>query len=85
MANDAKKGPTTCGGIIASCRKALDAKDKEIQLSDLAIKAAKDDNTRLNKEVEKKNDQLSSIFRNPFVLIGAGIIAGLFLAPKVFH
>ena len=73
----------TCSDIITSCRKALGAKDKEIQLSDLAIKQAKDDNIRLNKEVEVKNDQLNSIFRNPIILIGAGLLAGLILFPKL--
>jgi peptidoglycan hydrolase CwlO-like protein len=69
----------TCSDLIKACDKALEAKDKEIKLSDLAVKTAKDDITRLNKEVEEKNGQLSAWYRNPVVLFVAGSIAGMFI------
>ena len=66
-----------CQDIVNACDKALDAKDREIEAQGQVVKilekAHKDDRTLIHKQ-EK---DLDSVFRNPTLLVGAGVIGGL--------
>jgi hypothetical protein len=70
---------TICNQVIKACDKALEDKNKQIKLSDLAIKKLTDDNTELNKKVEESEDKLGSFWRNPYFLVGLGILGTLIL------
>lgn len=76
------KSPVSCKDVIKAADKVLEEKNKEITLADLAIKVTKDDNERLNKLVEEKDHKLSSIWRNPWVLIGLGVLAGTIIKSR---
>lgn len=77
-------GPTKsladCSAALAACDKALAAKDKVIEAKNVVIKKQDDVNGMLTQRVVELENSQSSIFKNPFVLIGLGIIGGFVLA-----
>jgi hypothetical protein len=72
--------PPKCDDVLSLCDKALQAKDKELELCDLGLKQTLDQKVQLETEVKDLNDRSSSIFRNPFFLIGLGLVGGVLLA-----
>lgn len=69
-----------CSALIAACDKALEAKDNVIVAKDTIIKKQDDLNGMLNQRVIELENSQNSIFKNPFVLIGLGVIGGFVLA-----
>lgn len=72
----------SCDDIISACDGALDAKNKQIELSDLAIVQLKDQNVVLKDRAEEAEGKLSSIWRNPFVYLGVGFVTGVVLMKR---
>ena len=69
----------TCKPLIESCDKALAAQKEQIQIRDLRIKESTSQIDELTKTVKEKDEKLSSIFRNPWVYLGVGVLAGALL------
>lgn len=66
----------TCDQVLSLCDKALDAKDKELKLCNLGLVQTLDAKEALRLELEEVKDKQNSIFRNPFLYLGIGLIAG---------
>lgn len=75
-------GTPTCNEVLQACDKAFEAKKKEVQLCDLALKKSVDQNAALTKEIKDKEASGSSIFKNPFFLMGIGLVGGLIINRK---
>ncbi len=71
---------TKCSDVIAACDKAIAAKDGEISAKNDVIKKQDDVNAMLNQKVVDLEAKDRSIFRNPYVLIGVGLIGGFLIA-----
>jgi hypothetical protein len=69
----------TCPEVLSACAAAYDARVEELRLSDLALTQSKDNSVQLTKEVEEANAKLDSLWRNPYVLIGVGLLGGAIL------
>lgn len=65
-----------CQVVLDQCDKTIAAKDKALELSDLAIKDCVKANGELQTQVNNTNDQLSAWYRNPFIMFGIGVLAG---------
>lgn len=68
--------PVTCNQVIQACDKALEAKEKQLQLSDLALKQALDDRGKLQKDLESTRADKDAWYRNPGLWIAVGILVG---------
>ncbi len=73
----------SCDPIIKACDKALDAKNKQIKLSDLAIQQQKDVINKQGVVIAEQDAKLNSFFRSPIVLIVAGAVGALLLGKLV--
>lgn len=69
----------TCNDVLSLCGRALNARNAELKLSDLALKARTEQNVALLKAVESQERQLGAWYRNPFFLVGIGLIGGALL------
>jgi len=66
-----------CGEVIKTCDAALVAKNREIQLCRLGLVQSVDRIAGLEVELEKRNSQLQSPLRNPFVMGMVGVLVGI--------
>lgn len=66
-----------CDRALESCQKTIEAKNKEIQLCRLALVQSIDRAEGLSLELEHKNNQLQSVFRNPLAMTTFGILIGI--------
>lgn len=73
-----------CKEVIETCDKALDAKNKALQLSDLAIKECQKHVGDLTVEVNELRDSNTSILKNPIVwfLLGSAATATAYVFLK---
>lgn len=74
------RAETTCKDVITACDSALDSKNKEIQLNQLAIRQLTDQNTVLASDLTDAHESLNSWYRNPFVVGSIGALLGIFVA-----
>lgn len=70
----------TCDEVLNACDKALIAREYEVKLGDLAIKQLQERNTELVYRVEDLQKKESSIWRNPWLYFGLGVVGGFLLA-----
>lgn len=68
-------GPT-CDEVLGKCAKAVEAQERQIQLCDLALNIAVDQNAQLNLRVKELEESNQSIFKNPAVMIALGVVVG---------
>ena len=66
----------TCEAVLDSCDKALEAKKREIDLSDLGIKLRSDEIERLSKENSELRSKGSSLWSNHFLWATIGLFVG---------
>lgn len=71
-----KPTKTTCKDVIAACDKALVEKNKQLELSDLAIGTLKKQNGDLSSENESLRETNSKWYHNPYVMVVFGAAAG---------
>lgn len=69
--------------VIQAADKALSDKDAAIEAGNVALSTATDQLTDCNKKTAEQDKQLSSVGRNPFVLIGVGTAGGALLAANI--
>ena len=65
-----------CDPLIASCRKALESKNKALSLADLALSNCITLNGKAYELVEEKNKQLDAWYRKPVLMFVLGAAAG---------
>jgi hypothetical protein len=65
--------------VVDQCKTALDARKREIELCSLGLQQVQSSNAQLNEEIENKNAQLSAFYRNPWLMIALGLVAGVAL------
>lgn len=70
---------TTCKDVITSCDKALEAKNRQIQLSDLALRQTVDRLTRVELQYKEERESASAWYKSPFLYLSVGLIGGLLL------
>lgn len=70
-------GTVSCEQVIQACDAALDAKNREIGLKDLAIQQRQDQIVELNSELQDANSKLQSPVRNPFIMTTVGVLIGI--------
>jgi hypothetical protein len=66
-----------CDKAVESCKVALEAKKEEIKLCRLGLSQALDNDQHLRMELEDKEKQLGSWYRNPFTMGTVGVIIGI--------
>ncbi len=67
---------TTCHDVIRTCDRALEEKEKEVKICDLGLKQTLEHNQELSSELESKQKSLEAWYRNPFVMLALGGLAG---------
>lgn len=67
----------TCDSVLEKCALALDATKKQVELSDLAIKSLKEQNTQLVVNIKGLEDSNNAWYKNPFIMIGLGLVVGV--------
>lgn len=66
-----------CDEALTACEKTVDAKNKQIKLCDLALKRATDSAAFNRVQYEKAQEKLDAWYRNPYVMFGLGLAAGV--------
>lgn len=72
-----------CLDVIKAADKALKEKDEAIKADNDALDLAKKDLAAQDALVDKKDKELSSVGRNGYVLVGAGVAGGALIAANV--
>jgi hypothetical protein len=62
--------------VLSLCDKALEAKNREIELSDLAIKQLTERTQYLDKRVLDLETDSQHFWRNPFIMGALGLVVG---------
>lgn len=78
-AQDQSKCPEVldkCDKALNDCTAAIDAKNQEIAVCRLALDQSLDRTVHLVMDLDDANRKLSSPFRNPYLMIGAGAAIG---------
>lgn len=70
---------SSCTDVIVACDQALEAKNKQIKLSDLAISQQKDIIDKQAISLAEKDAKLNAFYRSPVFLIGVGVVGALLL------
>jgi hypothetical protein len=70
----------TCQDVIKACDQALEDKNKAIEKLNLGLAESTKQAGELSVELDKKEKQLSAWYRNPFILIGLGLLGGVIIA-----
>lgn len=68
--------PVDCEDIVTACDSALAAKNVQIEKLNLGLTESMNQSTVLTKDLNEANSKLESPFRNPYLMIGLGIIGG---------
>jgi hypothetical protein len=74
---------TECAQLLDESKAVIEAKDRTIELKDLAITKSQAQTAELYWQVEEANDKLSSPFRNPFVMTMVGVVIGAIVTSYV--
>lgn len=75
---DARIQPVvTCEEVIQKCDAALEAKNKQIKKLELGLATQTERVADLSSQLEDKNSQLQSPFRNPFIMGTVGVLIGI--------
>lgn len=69
----------TCNSVLQKCDEALQARKKELNLCNLALTQNLSETGELSTKLSDSEDKLNSIWRNPFLLIGLGLVGGVLL------
>ena len=67
----------TCEEVLSKCDAVLAAKNKQIEKLELGLAAQTGRVADLSNQLEDKNSQLQSPFRNPFVMTAVGVVIGI--------
>jgi len=70
----------TCDSVLEKCSIALSETKKQVEISDLAIKTLKEQNTDLYVQVRDLQESANAWYKNPFILIGVGLVLGVVIA-----
>lgn len=65
-----------CKDVIKACDSALLKKEVEIKATNDALGKSKDYNILLDQQLKNTQDQLDAWYRNPFILLGFGVLGG---------
>lgn len=68
--------PLKCEDVITACDKALEAKNRQLELSDLALKNAVKLNGEAYQKLEEKQKELDRWYRQPLLMFLLGAAAG---------
>jgi hypothetical protein len=68
---------TKCDTALNACIKALDARTEQVQALDLALTESRKEADSLRASGREKDEQLSAWYRNPFVMMALGLVAGV--------
>jgi hypothetical protein len=73
-----------CDPIVRDCHKALDKADRliedlkaQVRTQEQALKSCYRGQTELRMEVEDLRERETSIWRNPYAMVGLGVIVGV--------
>jgi ElaB/YqjD/DUF883 family membrane-anchored ribosome-binding protein len=79
IASDCSSEVAECKKVIDAADAALKAKDELLDIQKHALDASETFNIALRQQVDTKDEQLSSITRNPFAMGAVGAVAGILL------
>lgn len=68
---------TSCREVISKCDDALAAKNKQISKLELGLTQCAGRTVDLQAQIQSKNEQLQAFYRNPFVMLALGAVAGV--------
>ena len=70
--------PPSCDDVLNACGEALKARDKELDLSKLAVQERTSQVDTVQKEYESDENKLNAFYRNPVFLIVLGFAGGYY-------
>ena len=65
-----------CDKVIKACDSLVAAQKEQLSAQNKVIQHDIDELVKAYKTINERDDQLSSVFRNPFVMVGLGILVG---------
>ena len=65
-----------CDNALMLCGQTVDAKNKEIQICRLGLKQSINSSALLRLEIKDRDEQLGRFYRNPFIMLGLGLVGG---------
>ncbi len=74
--NTTKSVAVTPDEVIEACDRALEAKKDELRVCDLGVKIRDDENERLRKENTDLRESKDAFYKNPYLLLLLGFVAG---------
>lgn len=73
-------GTETCNSVLEKCDKALQETKKSLEISDLAVQTLRNQNQDLVVQVKELESSNSAWYKNPFLMIGLGLVVGVVIA-----
>jgi hypothetical protein len=73
-----------CLVALQKCDEALQARERQVQICDLALRQSLERGMLANLEIRDKDAQLSAWYRNPFTVGTIGALVGLVVAGIAF-
>ena len=67
---------------LEQCVRTVDAKNKQIKLSDLALQQSRDANLELGKQIEATREENQAFYRNPFIMGTLGLLVGAIIGVR---
>lgn len=71
---------TTPDEVIAACDQALETRKEEVRLCKLGVQIRDDENARLSKENTDLRESRDAFYKNPYLLLLLGFVAGAIVA-----
>ena len=72
-----------CDALVGLCTRALDAREEQIKVCELAIEQHTEHNALLNTRITQLEADKNAWFRNPFIIGAIGIAAGSLAATYI--
>lgn len=67
---------TRCDELVLACDRVVAAKNNQIEKLELGLAKQTERVVDLTSQLESKNEQLQAFYRNPFVMLSLGLVAG---------
>lgn len=69
-----------CENVLVLCDKALQETKKQVEVRDQIISASSQEILRQKEVIQDQESKLNSIFRNPWLYLGLGLVGGYLIA-----
>lgn len=70
----------TCDDVLSKCRNAVNMLEVEVEQLELGLADTRDAYVHLSRELKEEKEKNSAWYKNPYLLIGVGLITGVIIA-----